>query len=282
MIRFIRQIDTYIKKFLRLFISTQGWIGLVLCIVISFTISLVTKNGMFEYRYETESGCFALVSACIWIGYFNSILSVCRERDIIKREYYSGLFISAYISARAYCEMLVCIFEALIMVSISTLIYEIPDQALIFDEGDKLIDIVGSYVPSDFCIDLFVTFFIILVTADFMGILVSSICKSTTVAMTVIPFLLIIQLVFSGMLFELEGYAQDFAKLTISKWGMEILGTIADINGKPYSNGKMFVEDVYKYSIDHVLASMKVLGVFCLVYYILSIIFLSGVRRDKR
>ena len=53
--------------------------------------------------------------------------------------------------------------------------------------------------------------------------------------MTVMPFLLIVQLVLSGVLFELKGNLALIAKVTLSKWGMEALGSISDMDSLPYN-----------------------------------------------
>ena len=44
------------------------------------------------------------------------------------------------------------------------------------------------------------------------------------------PFVLIIQLILSGVLFKLEGVADSAAIITFSKWGMAAFGCIGDIN----------------------------------------------------
>ena len=47
------------------------------------------------------------------------------------------------------------------------------------------------------------------------------------------PFLLIIQLIFSGSIFPLTGPAQKVSALTISKWGQRVLCIEANLNEIP-------------------------------------------------
>ena len=90
----ITQICIYLGKHWRLFITERGWKVLIFGAVISALVSIVLGSGMFVYTMDTFSGGFALISACIWVGIFNSIQNICKERAIIKREHRAGLHIS--------------------------------------------------------------------------------------------------------------------------------------------------------------------------------------------
>ena len=56
-----------------------------------------------------------------------------------------------------------------------------------------------------------------------MGFIISSIAKSGDKAMTAAPFVLIIQLLFSGILFNLEGMGKKISYCTVSRWSVEAL-----------------------------------------------------------
>ena len=85
------QIKVYFGKCWRIFKNENGWKVFISSGIITFLISLVTGADMFKGYRATRNGAFALVCACIWIGIFNSIQSVCKERDIIKREHLLSL-----------------------------------------------------------------------------------------------------------------------------------------------------------------------------------------------
>ncbi len=63
--------------------------------------------------------------------------------------------------------------------------------------------------------------------------MLSALVRNTTMAMTVMPFMLIFQLVFSGAFFELQGIAQKLTGFTISRWGMESICAIGRYNEQP-------------------------------------------------
>ena len=139
-------------------------------------------------------------------------------------------------------------------------------------------------VFSNVYFDIFITFFLIIYSSDALGIAVSSFVKTPNTAMTVMPFVLILQLVMSGVLFTLEGSAAKVANITISKWGMESLGTIANINNLPInSDGIMSkAREAYEYTKAHVLSSWGILAFFICIYVIFSIGCLEFIDRDKR
>ncbi len=265
----LKQIKIYFETFLRLFIKTGGWKAFIFGAVISIIIVFVVGDNMFVYGADTESGCFAIVSACIWIGIFNSIQVICKERDIIKREHRSGMHISAYIIARAGYEFLLCLVQTIIMLVICRIFLEFPEEGL---------------VTNSFTLDIFITLFLVLLSSDYLGITVSCIVKNTTTAMTVMPFVLIVQLVLSGVLFALEGNVAHVAKLTISKWGMEAMGAISNINNLPYNaTGWMITpRDAYLYESPHVVKSWGILVAFAVIYIVIGIICLEFVDKDKR
>lgn len=265
----LKQIKIYFIKFMRLFVKTGGWKAFIFDGIISLLIVMVVGDKMFVYGLDTSSGCFAIISACIWIGIFNSIQVICRERDIIKREYRSGMHISSYILARAFYEFIICFVQAVIMLVVCFMFFEFPQDGL---------------VSGNILLDVFITFFIVLLSADYLGIAVSSIVKSTTTAMTVMPFLLIVQLVLSGVLFEIKGNLALIAKVTLSKWGMEALGSISDMDSLPYNEigWEILPRDVYAFESGHVITAWGIIIGFALLYLIVGIISLKFVDKDKR
>ena len=48
--------------------------------------------------------------------------------------------------------------------------------------------------------------------------------------MTYIPLLLVPQMLFSGMLFELKGFTDKLSNIILCRWSLELLGTTNDMN----------------------------------------------------
>ncbi|MCR5323001.1 MAG: hypothetical protein K6E85_07005 [Lachnospiraceae bacterium] len=62
--------------------------------------------------------------------------------------------------------------------------------------------------------------------ADMMALWISSIARTTTTAMTVMPFILIFQLVFSGGIFQLPEWSAPVSAVTVSHSGMQCIAFI--------------------------------------------------------
>lgn len=214
----LNQVWIYLGKCFRIFFHEKGWKVIVFGAIISAIIAWVPGDKMFVNKVQTKNGAFALVCACIWIGLFNSIQSICRERKIIKREHRTGLHISSYVLAHMLYELCLCLVQTLIMV-IALLIFrrDFPSDGVLF--------------PA--VIEIYISCFLIMYAADVLGIAVSSFVKTENAAMAAMPFVLIVQLVLAGIIFELTGSVETVSNLTISKWGVESICATCDINDMP-------------------------------------------------
>ena len=258
------QIKVYFGKCWRIFKNENGWKVFISSGIITFLISLVTGADMFKGYRATRNGAFALVCACIWIGIFNSIQSVCKERDIIKREHRSGMSIFSYVNAHALFELIQCFLEAVI-VTVMTLIF-----------NSDTVPSAGAIMPV--ALELTVSFFVIIFSSDMLGLMISCIVKTPQTAMTVMPFVLILQLIMSGMIFELKGFTDKLSNLMISKWGLNAICISANVNAMAGAPG----DESYKFEALNLLKMWGLPMLFALVYILVGIMFLSLVDRDKR
>ena len=294
----LTQVGIYLGKHWRLFLNECGWKVLIFGAVISALVSAVLGQNMFVYTGETFRGCFTLISACIWIGIFNSIQSICKERAIIQREHHAGLHISSYVVSHLIFQAGICLVQAGILLGISAAVLNYPAVQPLF----------GSVL-----LEYFVTYFLVTYAADVLGLAISAIVRSPTTAMTVMPFVLILQLLFSGMLFTLEGPMGIVGSATISKWGLNATAISADYNnlpntelvnatvrmqtivqeeGLPLTNEQVdeLMKEHYEVEInpdyDHKAGSLAANWGFLLmhtaVYAAVAIVALEFVDRDKR
>jgi hypothetical protein len=252
-------------------------------------IAWIIGDDTFSVFENTEAGIFAMICGCIWTGLFNSIQTVCRERAIIKREYRTGLHISSYVAAHMVFELVQCIVEAIVLVIVFALFRDLPDHGVIFDW---------------MWLELLISFTLITFCADCLGLLVSCVVKTENAAMTVMPFILIIQLVMCGFMFVLPDYAEGIKEVTISKWGLSAICSSADVDQYPNNFTLMKFEEAkalnpeledwkdagiqqeddpaYTPESDHILTCWGVLGGYCLLYGGIGAALLKLVDKDKR
>ena len=263
----IGQMKIYVGKYFRLFMNERGWKLLVSAAIIAVIIAWVAGTEVFIFYIATRSGAFALICACIWIGIFNSIQSVCRERAIIKREYRTGLHISSYISAHMIYQMVLCFVQAIIVTVIVTIFRDVPLQ--------------GVFLPG--IVEMFITFFLVIYASATLGLAVSCIVKNETAAMTVMPFVLIIQLVMAGVVFPLEGAAETISHLTVSKWGVAAICTTANVVDMPIlSLAGVPDSALYEFAVSNLTGMWSRLLIYALLYGVIGTISLKFIDRDKR
>ena len=106
--------------------------------------------------------------------------------------------------------------------------------------------------------------------------------------MTCAPFVLIIQLLFSGILFELKGAGSKIAYATISKWSVESLGSIADLNSLTMKMQEEIpgieheFQDIFESVSKHLLTNWAILGGIVVLCGIITTVLLRNVARDGR
>ena len=213
------QVWIYLGKMIRMFVYQSDWKVLPMSAVIAGLVGLVIRNKIFVTMEGTLLGSFALVMVCIWNGCFNSIQAICRERDVIKREHRSGMHISSYIAAHMFYQAMLCSLQAGITLYVTNLVgVEYPAQGLL-----------TRWLVLEFGFSMFIISF----ASDMLSLWVSALSRNTTTAMTIMPFVLIFQLVFSGGMFDLPEWTHAITPFTVSNAGLNLLCTQADYNDLP-------------------------------------------------
>ena len=202
-----------------MFLFQNDWKVLPMAAVIAGLVAFSVGQNIYKTMEGTLMGTFAISCICIWNGFFNSIQVICRERAIVKREHRSGLHISSYVAAHMIYQAFLCILQVVITIGVCMLMrVEIPHKSLITPWA---------------VVDFGLTLFLITYCADMLALLISAFAKTTTTAMTIMPFLLIVQLLFSGAFFNLPQEAMPLTNLTATKWGLTALCAQGEYNSLP-------------------------------------------------
>lgn len=203
-------------------------------VLIGFLMALVAEKGIYDNMFETRSILFALMSAGIWMGLFNTIQEIYKERVILKREYMANLKLPLYMLSKYIVQAVIALIQASILVTVFVVIKGTP----------KCSGVVFNNASFEMVLTIFVTIY---ASAGF-GLLISALSKTGDRAMTIAPFVLIIQLLFSGILFSLSGATDKISYVTFSRWSMEALGSTNNLNGLVQigegSGQQEFVDDV--------------------------------------
>lgn len=253
---------------------------LVQPVAIALLLFLVAQEGTFVNFDDTKSILFALSCSGIWIGLFNTIQEVCKERAILKREYMGNLRLSGYVLSKYIVQGIICLIQATLLTTIFLNLLE---------HTAKGGAIWGSHPGMEIWLTMVLTIF----ASASMGLIVSSLVRNADRAMAFAPFVLIVQLLFSGVLFALGDGALVISKITVSRWSMECLGNTADLNALPYKEietetGELMkipakpYEDFFVRTSEHLWHTWLILFLIMLICGVVSTIVLRNLKKDKR
>ena len=213
------QVIIYTGKLLRMFVYQTDWKVLPMAALIAAMVSMVIRKDFFLTMEGDLKGAFALTCVCIWNGCFNSIQVICRERNVLKREHRAGLHITSYVMSHMLYQALLCLAQTILTLFVlEKMEVKFPSEGLI---------------TRWFMVDIGISMFLMSYAADMLSLLVSAIAHTTTTAMTVMPFVLIFQLVFSGGIFNLPAWSQTVSRFTISNYGLKCIAAQSDYNHTP-------------------------------------------------
>lgn len=241
------------------------------------------KDAQLSVFGGTQTGLFMLVCVAIFVGICNSIQEICKERNILKREYMTNLSLGSYVVSKLVVQAVVCAVQMLVVILIFSLFVRdkaLPESGVIF----------GSV-----WVEYYITMFLLAFAADTMSLVVSSIVKNSATANTFIPIILIVQIVFSGVLFKMSGIMDTLSYLMISKWGISALAATSGLNdAQPIflidnpafqlqlGSEMSTVADMYAGTPGNLLKIWGVLLLFIVVCSVACRFLLVRVKSDKR
>jgi len=163
---------------------------------------------------DAEKVLFILACAAVWLGIVNSTKVIVAEQDIYQRERLYGLGAVPYVFSKIAVLGIIGLIQMALLVFFIGLVVLLPDRGLL----------------APIQIEYFVTLALTVIAGQALGLLISTLASTTDLANTLMFLLLIVQVIFSGLLFDPSGLAEIPAALTISRWSLQALGSSTDLN----------------------------------------------------
>ena len=218
------------KRLLSYFAFRFDWVNLPIAVIITTIVSSIAKTDFFTTMDGTIKGSLALTCIAVWNGCFNSIKTVCRERKKLHEMKNEGMYISSYILSVVLYQAALCIAQTILTMYTCILIgIRFPYEGLIIN---SLLFEIG------------ITMFLISFAADLLCLCVSATVREISTAMTIMPFILVIQLVFSGSVINISAWSNSISKLTISSYGVKCIASQADYNNRPMVLGWNILDSI--------------------------------------
>ncbi|MDO4868830.1 MAG: ATP-binding cassette domain-containing protein [Bacillota bacterium] len=281
----LSQFSTITKRYVELIVNDKRKLLILLLepILIGVLLYIVAEKNVFDIYGSTKSIMFVLSCAAIWIGLFNSIQEICKERSILKREYMANLRLYVYIMSKVVVQAALGLIQAVLMtLTFLGMLDILKDGGNVDIEADDVLFPIGGVYA-----EIIVAVWITILASMALGLLISSIVKTGDKAMTMAPFILIVQLLFSGILFKLKGIATGISYFTISRWSVDSMGRIANLreldlneNGLPVPDDTD--ENMFDWDPGWLLGEWGILIGMAVITIVLSVIILRSVAKDGR
>lgn len=238
--------------------------------LLGILLFLVADDSVYSQYEMTKAVLFALACCAFWIGILNSIQEVCKERSILKREYLSGLSMTAYILSKFIVLGFFCLLQSALLLGTVSILIGLPEEGIAMSSWTEM----------------YLSVFLTALSATAMGLFVSSLFNNADRAMTVAPILLMPQILFSGLAFQLSGAIEKVSYVVSCRWAMEAFGSIADLNNTTLRIQETFpdmiheTETFYTHSVWHLMFSWEILLGFTIIFGILSYIALANIEKS--
>ena len=175
-----------------------------------FVIGSSPDNGLPGLALQV---LFVFTCASLWVGLASSLQEIVKESAIYLRERLINLQIPAYLGSKfAVLAVLALVQTTLILITITTG-FKSPVTGLI-----------------SWQLGIFINTFLTLTASFSLGLLVSAAVKNSSQANSALPLLLLPQIIFSGVLFKLQGVGAIISYLMLSRWAIGAYGTIINVN----------------------------------------------------
>ncbi|MFF4468814.1 FHA domain-containing protein [Streptomyces sp. NPDC001599] len=262
------QFVTLVRRYTSVIASDKGFLALMVILpAVLGAVSLLidADKGLLPNPANPQTGriipngtattvlLILAVGAC-FAGAANSVRELIKERVIYERERATGLSRSAYLMSKVFVLGLITVFQGLLVGVIGFATREIPEEGLVLG-GMTLVELSLPIMALGF-------------TSMMFGLVISSLVKTAEKTMPLLVMFAIIQVVFTGCLFALNGAVgvNQFSYLMPSRWAVAAAGATLDFNKiSPPEKGAeadpLWEHTVGAWGMD--MVALIVLGVIC-------------------
>lgn len=167
----------------------------------------------FSWAAAGNAPMFVFGCAAVWFGMIGAVRELVKEKAIWHREFLAGGDMPAYLASKVVVLGALAAFQALTLTVVTDWTLGLP---------------AGGPLGHPF-VTIFVTLWLAIVSGMALGLLVSAASASADRAMSLVPYLLITQLVLCGVLFRL-GAVTFVSWIMPARWSVSALGGIAGLS----------------------------------------------------
>ena len=236
----------------------------IIAVILMGLIQFVIKPTVFTSQplpITAEQVLFIMSFVAVFFGCNNSAREIVKEIQIYRRERMVNLGIMPYLFSKILILGILCLLQCAILVIVVNAISPFPQAVLL---------------PSP--LEIYISLSLTSLVGLMMGLMISSLTANSDQANSIIPVVLILQILFSGVVFILTGFGEVLGGLFAMRWSMIAMGSSVGLTAFPLGYGP---NDPFPYAHDtgHVLGAWFALLVMIAIFGALTAYFLK--RKDR-
>ncbi|MEV0846580.1 FHA domain-containing protein [Streptomyces sp. NPDC049954] len=218
------QLWTLMRRYVAVIVSDKGFLALTVALPVVLGVVSVVIPAEWGLdapeppaRFNSAAGMVLMilvVGICL-SGAANSVRELIKERVIYERERATGLSRSAYLMSKVVVLGVVTALQGVIITAIGTSSRALPEDGLLLPPAAEI------------CVAIIA----IGLTSMVVGLLISSLVRTSEMTMPLLVMFAIVQLVFTGTLFQIFGRPglEQLAWLMPSRWAVAASGATLDL-----------------------------------------------------
>jgi hypothetical protein len=150
----------------------------------------------------------------VWFGVINAAREICKESAVLRRERLAGLHASAYLASKFVVLSLLVLVQSALMLGVLMIRMTMPSP--------------GVILPG--WLEVFITVALSGIAGIALGLCISAVSSTPDKATSLIPIVLVPQVLFAGVMFALQGVTKWISWAVTSRAAVDALSAIADLN----------------------------------------------------
>jgi ABC-type multidrug transport system ATPase subunit len=216
----LRQLQILCNRYFELLLSDRKNLALLLlqAPIIGLLLIMVShRDGLIDSRIEAKKLVFMLALTGVWFGVINSAREICKEAAVLRRERLAGLSPGAYLLSKLVVLAALVIAQSALLVGVLALRLDMP--------------VHGIGAPA--LVEIFVTIVLAGFAGIALGLALSAVAATPDKAMSLIPIVLVPQVLFAGVMFMLAGITSVIGWSVSARPAVDALSAIVDMNALP-------------------------------------------------
>jgi len=237
----------------------------LVAVILVLLIQFMLKPTVFTAKplpITAEQVLFIMSFVAVLFGCNNSVREIVKEIQIYRRERMVNLGIMPYLFSKVLVLGILCLLQCAILVITVNVISPFPQTVLL---------------PPP--LEIYVSLSLTSLVGLMIGLMISCLAANSDQANSIIPVILIFQILFSGVIFKLTGIGEVFGGLFAMRWSMIGMGSSVGLTTLPMGYAPNDSSFPYAHDEIHVLGSWFALLVMIAVFSTLTTYFLK--RKDQ-